>query len=76
MGFDDTEVASFAGIDLTTISQKKYQMGAMGAKTLIEKIEQTSFGIVSQLILEPGLIIRKSCGHCQRGYVRQPFNPE
>ena len=73
MGFDDTEVASFAGIDLTTISQKKYEMGAMGAEILIRKIEKTSSGVVSQLILEPGLVIRKSCGHYQHGYVRQPF---
>ena len=70
MGFDDTEIASFAGIDLTTISQKKYEMGAMGAKILIEKIENTSLGVASQLILDAGLIIRKSCGHCQGGYVR------
>ena len=74
MGFDDTEVASFAGIDLTTISQKKYEMGALGAKILIQNIEKASSGVVSQLILEPGLVIRKSCGHYQRGYVRQPFN--
>jgi LacI family transcriptional regulator len=70
MGFDDTEVASFAGIDLTTISQKKYKMGAMGAKILIEMIEKQSLGVVSQLILDPGLIIRKSCGHAHQGYAR------
>jgi LacI family transcriptional regulator len=70
MGFDDTEVASFAGIDLTTISQKKYEMGTLGAKILIEKIEKNSPGVVNQLILEAGLIIRKSCGYSQRGYVR------
>lgn len=76
MGFDDTEIASFAGIDLTTISQKKYEMGAMGAKILIEKIENNSTGVVSQLILESGLIIRKSCGHYKRGYMRPALNPE
>ncbi len=70
MGFDDTEIASFTGIDLTTISQKKYEMGEMGAKILIEKIEKTLPGLVSQLILEAGMIIRKSCGYSQRGYVR------
>ncbi len=70
MGFDDTEIASFTGIDLTTISQKKYEMGTMGAKILIEKIEKTSSGVVNQLILEPKMIIRKSCGHYQRGYSR------
>jgi LacI family transcriptional regulator len=70
VGFDDTEIASFTGIDLTTISQQKYEMGKMGAKILIEKIEKTSSDVVNQLILKAGLIIRKSCGHYQRGYVR------
>jgi LacI family transcriptional regulator len=76
MGFDNTEFASLTGIDLTTISQKKYEMGTMGAKMLIEMIENNSTGVVSQLILEARLIIRKSCGHCQHGYVRQPCNSE
>lgn len=70
MGFDDTEIAAFTGIDLTTISQKKYEMGAMGANILIDKIEKKSPGVVTRLVLEAGLVIRKSCGHFQRGYIR------
>lgn len=70
VSFDDTMIASLTGIDLTTISQNKYEMGAIGAKILIEKIENLSTGVVSQLILEAGLIIRKSCGHYLSGYVR------
>jgi LacI family transcriptional regulator len=70
IGFDNIELASYAGIDLTTISQDNYRMGKAGARTLIEIIEKTSPGVVTQLILEAGLIIRKSCGHYQRGYVR------
>jgi len=76
MGYDDTEIASFAGIDLTTISQNKYEIEAMGAKILIKKIEKSSTGVVSQLILESGLIIRKSCGHYKSGYGRQPLSSE
>jgi LacI family transcriptional regulator, galactose operon repressor len=70
VSFDDTMIASLSGIDLTTISQNKYEMGAMGAKILIEKIENMSSGVVSQLILEAGLTIRKSCGYHHHGYVR------
>ena len=76
MGFDNTEFVSLAGIDLTTIGQKNYEMGAMGVRILIEMIEKTSPRVFSQLILEARLIIRKSCGHYQGGYVRQPCNPE
>ncbi len=70
VSFDDTIIASLSGIDMTTISQNKYEMGAMGTNILIEKIENRSSGVVSQLILEAGLTIRKSCGHHQTGYVR------
>ncbi|MDM8553397.1 LacI family DNA-binding transcriptional regulator [Desulfococcaceae bacterium HSG7] len=76
IGFDDAEFTSLTGVDLTTISQKKYEMGTMGARILIEMIENNSTGVVSQLILEARLIIRKSCGHSQHGYVRQPCNSE
>lgn len=70
VGFDDTVVASFSGIDLTTISQKKHRMGEMGAKILIEKIENPDKGVATRLILEATLKIRKSCGHHKNGYVR------
>jgi len=70
MGFDDTEIASFTGIDLTTISQKKYEMGAKGAEILIEKVEGAMPGMVHQVILEAQLVIRKSCGHQLSGYKR------
>ena len=70
MGFDDTEIASFTGIDLTTMSQKKYEMGAKGAEILIEKVEGAMSGMVHQVILEPQLVIRKSCGHQLHGYKR------
>jgi LacI family transcriptional regulator len=71
MGFDDTEMASLAGIDLTTISQNQYEMGAKGAKILIEKVEGALSGMVHQVILEARLVIRKSCGYSLHGYRRQ-----
>jgi len=37
MSFDDTILASLSGIELTTISQNKYEMGAMGLKFLSKK---------------------------------------
>lgn len=72
MGFDDTDVASIAGVDLTTISQEKYEMGALGARILIDKVEKSGpRGMVNQVILEARLVIRKSCGFERTGYVRQ-----
>lgn len=72
VGFDNTEMASFPGIDLTTISQNQYEMGARGAKILIERVEGEAIsGMVHQIILEARLVIRKSCGYSQHGFRRQ-----
>ncbi len=68
VGFDDTEMASITGVDLTTISQKKYKMGAVGTRVLIDRIEGNLRGMVSQVILEVRLVIRQSCGYHRHGY--------
>ncbi len=70
MGVDDIEMASLSGVDLTTISQKKFEMGVMGVEILINKIEKTTPDMVNKVVLEPKLIKRKSCGYYLRGYVR------
>lgn len=70
MGVDDIEMASLTGVDLTTISQKKYEMGVMGVEILVNKINKTSSHMVNKLVLEANLIVRKSCGYHLRGYVR------
>jgi LacI family transcriptional regulator len=64
VGFDDTEFSSNAKINLTTVSQKKYEMGAIGVQMLLDLINGQAHGAVNNIVLEPELIIRKSCG-CQ-----------
>ena len=39
VGFNDIEFTAMKGIELTTIGQKKYEMGALAVKTLVERIE-------------------------------------
>ena len=68
VGFNDIEMSRLKNIDLTTIGQKTYEMGSIAVRTLVEKIEQKARGIVRQIILEPELIIRKSCGYFLQGY--------
>ncbi len=70
VGFDDVDVAGLAGIDLTTINQKIYEMGALGVNVLLDKIEGRGPPRVQKIVLESTLIIRKSCGYQQKGYVR------
>ena len=68
IGFNDIEFAAIRGIELTTIGQKKYEMGALSVKTLVEKIEGKKVGLSEEIILEPELIIRQTCGFHLKGY--------
>jgi LacI family transcriptional regulator len=68
IGFNDIEFTSMRGIELTTIGQKKYEMGALAVKTLVERIEGGKTGSPKEIILEPELIIRKTCGFHSKGY--------
>ncbi len=57
VGFDDIEFASLPEIQLTTVSQPKYQMGQIAFDALYEKLtgQKTK---ERKIILEPSLIIR------------------
>ncbi len=69
IGFNDIEFTLMKGIELTTIGQKKYEMGAVAVKTLVERIEGgEARPLTREIILEPELIIRKSCGFYLKGY--------
>ena len=70
VGWDDIKVAALAGIELTTINQSKYEMGALSAKILIDKIEQEPLGMVNKVVLEANLVVRKTCGFGLKGYIR------
>jgi len=57
------------GIELTTIGQKKYEMGAISVKNLVEKIEGgQDKPSTKEIILKPELIIRRTCGFYLGGY--------
>jgi LacI family transcriptional regulator len=73
VGFNDIEFTGMKGIDLTTIGQKKFEMGALAVKTLVEKIEGgESKSSTKEILLKPELIIRKTCGFHLKGYQIEP----
>ena len=65
VGFDDTEYAR--RMKLTTVSQRKYEMGNLAVQILIDCIENKADGYTHRIVLEPRLIIRESCGEHPRG---------
>ena len=77
IGFNDIEFTSMKGIELTTIGQKKYEMGALAVKILVEKIEGgESKPLAKQIFLKPELIVRKTCGFDLKGYQLNSKNCE
>ncbi|MBW2366642.1 MAG: LacI family DNA-binding transcriptional regulator [Deltaproteobacteria bacterium] len=70
VGFDDIDIAALTGIELTTISQKEYDMGVMATSILIDKIGNQSVHMVNKVTLEAKLLIRRSCGYRLSGYIR------
>jgi LacI family transcriptional regulator len=70
MGIDDIQIGALTGIELTTISQNKYQMGTMGVDILFNRIEEKVPRMVEKIVLDADLIIRKTCGYHHTGYKR------
>jgi LacI family transcriptional regulator len=76
IGFNDIEFSSMQGIELTTIGQKKFEMGAIAVETLVEKIEQGgSRASAKEIFLVPELIIRKTCGFHLKEHQIESTNP-
>lgn len=66
VGFDDIEATSLRGVEITTISQKKYEMGALAVECLVERIKGKRLQAM-QIVLRPEVIIRMSCGFVAKG---------
>lgn len=59
IGFDDIALASWRGIELTTINQPTRQMGELAARLLAKRVEDP--GIAPQRVqIEPALVIRST----------------
>jgi len=62
VGFDDAHISSHPCIQLTTISQDVEQMGRLSAELLVRRIENKD-AEPQRVVLEPHLMIRRSCGY-------------
>ncbi|HUM04409.1 MAG TPA: LacI family DNA-binding transcriptional regulator [Terriglobales bacterium] len=61
VGFDDIDFSSYAVPPLTTVHQPLFEMGAVSAETLLDRIEDRA-PFVPEIALAPKLIVRKSTG--------------
>jgi LacI family transcriptional regulator, galactose operon repressor len=73
VGFNNVKITSFCSVQMTTVSQRPYEMGRLGAQRLLEKLEKKE-GLKKRyrVVLEPELVVRKSCGFSPlSGYKRK-----
>ncbi|WP_370072892.1 substrate-binding domain-containing protein [Streptacidiphilus sp. MAP5-3] len=58
----DDDVAGFAGIPLSAIAPAKRAVGSMAVDTLVQRIRHGAAVPVRHVTLQPGLVVRDSCG--------------
>jgi LacI family transcriptional regulator len=61
VGFDDLPLATFSGVQLTTVRQPVAQFGAKAVEILLDLIEN-GINPPRHIIMETELVIRESCG--------------
>lgn len=61
VGFDDITYASLNKIQLTTVFQPKYDIGTLCVELLVDKIQNPDNKEAICKIVEPKLVIRKTC---------------
>jgi DNA-binding LacI/PurR family transcriptional regulator len=66
VGFDDIEMAGLPGVDLTTISHQKNILGRLAFEQLLAIIKGESEHVIKKFLIDPVLVIRKTCGYCAR----------
>jgi len=62
VGFDDIVMSGLPGVDLTTISHQKITLGRLAVEQLLAKIMGESEHVVKKFLIDPVLVIRKTCG--------------
>jgi len=61
IGFDDMPWSVALNPPLTAVKQPGYELGTRAAELLFKRLEQSSRA-TSSIVLNPKLIVRKSCG--------------
>ena len=64
MGYDDIAFAAYTNPALTTVEQRKYEMGSLAMKMMLDLLGGTSS--VENVLLPPRLIVRESCAPPER----------
>ncbi|MBP1153748.1 MULTISPECIES: LacI family DNA-binding transcriptional regulator [unclassified Paenibacillus] len=66
LGYDETAWAKHLDPPMTTIEQPAYEMGKVSAERLIRRVNNKTDSALETILLEPTLIVRRSCGEALR----------
>ena len=77
VGFDDIPFARLHLVQLTTVAQPKYDIGAIAARMLFERIDgKVGDEPARRVVLPPRLVVRRTCGEYQgRSDAAEPDRP-
>lgn len=67
VGFDNINIASLPGVELTSIAFRRETMGRLAVDRIIDLVKIGRSDIVTRVLLDPILNIRKTCGFKARG---------
>ena len=73
VGFDDIGIAGHRQVQLTTMAQQMSEMGRLAAEGIVEIIRDPKRFVRGPLqrVLEPTLVVRRTCGALQAGRRRE-----
>ncbi|GAB2892987.1 LacI family DNA-binding transcriptional regulator [Streptomyces mayteni] len=63
----DDEIAALADVPLTAVAPAKHELGELAARLLLDRLDAAEPPAVRQLVLQPRLIVRASCGAATAG---------
>ncbi len=71
VGFDNINIASLPGVELTSVAFRLETMGMLAVDRVIDLVKKGGGDILTRVLLDPILTIRKTCGfHNCGGYKR------
>jgi DNA-binding LacI/PurR family transcriptional regulator len=58
----DNEIAALAEVPLTAVAPPKYEIGEQAARLMLDRLDAAGPMAARQLVIQPRLIVRQSCG--------------
>ena len=67
LGFGNSDLTSVAGVEISTIDLRKYEIGRASVEILVDRIEGRPPKAPRQVVLEPRLVVRRSTAGAAEG---------